>query len=310
MRGVCKEVTHAYFSSYVHKDDFAELNTANSLLFENFLTALLEVSPILENCTLQTGGKHYNAHLYPVPSPCREEEPRLEASIDNFYFPQEDFLTLKQKGQRWSWNVIRPVAIIGTTPKPNGMNSALTYALYFLVCKELGQEAKMPTNQIYWNGYEDQSYAPLVADLTIFVSTNSKCANEAFNIANGDYFSWRYMWPRLAAYFGAKATSDQKFEKPLPTESVLQLDLSLAEWAKDKRPIWDTICDNTALKQAKTTWDFGTWGYQDWVFQRTWSSTVSINKARRFGWTGHIDSYEALVNTFEKMKALGQIPSR
>jgi hypothetical protein len=129
MRGVCNDVTHAFFSSYVRKDDFAELNTANSSLFENFLTALLDVSPNLENCTLQTGGKNYNVHLYPVPSPAREEEPRREVSIGNFYFPQEDFLIAKQKSQRWSWNVLRPEAIIGTTLKPNGMNSALTYAL-------------------------------------------------------------------------------------------------------------------------------------------------------------------------------------
>lgn len=86
MSGICKDVTHAYFSSYVHKDNFAELNTANRALFENFLTALVDVAPELENCTLQTGGKHYNVHLGPVPSPAREEEPRRTASIDNFYF--------------------------------------------------------------------------------------------------------------------------------------------------------------------------------------------------------------------------------
>lgn len=86
MHDICKNVTHAYFSSYVHKDDFAELNTANRALFENFLTALVDVAPALENCTLQTGGKHYNVHLGPVPSPAREEEPRRTASIDNFYF--------------------------------------------------------------------------------------------------------------------------------------------------------------------------------------------------------------------------------
>jgi len=86
MHDVCKDVTHAYFSSYVHKDDFAELNTANRALFENFLTALVEVAPELENCTLQTGGKAYSVHLGPVPSPAREEEPRRTASIDNFYF--------------------------------------------------------------------------------------------------------------------------------------------------------------------------------------------------------------------------------
>lgn len=81
----------------------------------------------------------------------------------------------KQKGQRWSWNVFRPDAIIGTTLKPNGMKSALTYALYFIVCKELGHEARMPTNQVYWNGYEGNSYAPLIADLTIFASTVVGC---------------------------------------------------------------------------------------------------------------------------------------
>ena len=60
MRDVCAPVTHAYFSSYVHKDNFEELNTANQALFENFLRALVEVTPRLEAVCLQTGGKYYN----------------------------------------------------------------------------------------------------------------------------------------------------------------------------------------------------------------------------------------------------------
>jgi nucleoside-diphosphate-sugar epimerase len=55
MAGPCADVTHAYFSSYVHKDDFKELNEANSQLFETFLTALVQTAPKLENVTLQTG---------------------------------------------------------------------------------------------------------------------------------------------------------------------------------------------------------------------------------------------------------------
>lgn len=62
MRDVCAPVTHAYFSSYVHKDDFQELNTANQALFENFLRALVEVTPKLEAVCLQTGGKYYNVN--------------------------------------------------------------------------------------------------------------------------------------------------------------------------------------------------------------------------------------------------------
>jgi hypothetical protein len=41
---------------------------------------------------------------------------------------------------------------------------------------------------------------------------------------------------------------------------------------------------------------------------RTWSAILSINKARKFGWTGHIDSYDCFVSTFKKFQALGQIP--
>lgn len=48
MRGICEEVTHAYFSCYIHKDDFAELNAANSSLFENFLVLSWKYPPILK----------------------------------------------------------------------------------------------------------------------------------------------------------------------------------------------------------------------------------------------------------------------
>jgi nucleoside-diphosphate-sugar epimerase len=68
MRDVCAKVTHAYFSSYVHKDDFAELNSANQALFENFLRALIKVTPKLEAVCLQTGGKYYNVSSLQIPN--------------------------------------------------------------------------------------------------------------------------------------------------------------------------------------------------------------------------------------------------
>jgi nucleoside-diphosphate-sugar epimerase len=308
MQDSCASVTHAYFSSYVHKDDFVELNTANQSLFENFLQALLHVTPKLENCTLQTGGKYYNVHLRPIPSPAREEDPREGRWEDNFYFPQEDTLAEMQKGKEWSWNVIRPEAIIGHTGKPNGMNSALTYALYLLACKELGEDAPMPTNQLYFNGTDDCSDSGLIAEFTIWASTNPKCKNQAFNVVNGDYFAWRYLWPRIATYLGANASPDQTFKKPAPQEGQLEQEFTLAEWSKDKRAVWDRLCDKAGVPEAKATWDAATWQYQDWVFQRSWSATLSFNKARKFGWTGFRDSYESITDTFAIMKKLKQIP--
>jgi nucleoside-diphosphate-sugar epimerase len=308
MQQICANVTHAYFSSYVHKDDFQELNAANEKLFSNFLDALLSVAPNLQNCTLQTGGKHYNVHLFPVPSPAREEDPRSDSPIANFYYPQEDYLIERQRGQSWTWNVIRPEAIVGHTFKPNGMNEALTIALYMLVCKELGTEAKMPTNQRYWESTDDVSDSRLIADMTIWASTSPKTGNQAFNVTNGDYFCWKYLWPRLAAYIGATASASQTFTNAYPKEGELQLELSLDQWSKDKREVWTRLCDRHGCSEAKATWDAGTWAFQDWVFQRTWSATLSVSKARRFGWTGYIDSYESFVHAFETFVRLGQTP--
>lgn len=310
MKDVCKTVTHAYFSSYIHKDDFEELNSANQLIFENFLTALLAVAPELENVTLQTGGKHYGLHLMPVPSPTRESDPRPDTPIDNFYYPQEDFLIGKQKGQKWKWNVIRPMAIVGTTPKPNGMNTGITLAAYILICKKMGTDPKLAINQVQWNGVEDASYAPLIADLTIWASTNPKCGNEAFNSINGDYFCWKYMWPRLCAYFGVTTSSDYHFTKPYPTEGETQQEFTFEDWANDPkaRKAWDELCDEKGCPEAKPWFDACCWQVMDWVMRRTWVATSSFNKARKFGYTGHIDSYDCFINTFEKYRELKQLP--
>lgn len=192
--------------------------------------------------------------------------------------------------------------------KPNGMNSAITYSLYFLICKELGEEARMPTNQLYWTNTDDCSDAGLIAEFTIWASTNPSCANQEFNLVNGDHFTWRYMWPRLAQYLGAKASSEQKFDKPPPKEGEPQQELSLLEWSKDKRPVWDSLCEKAGVPEAKVTFDSATWAYQDWVFMRSWSATLSMTKARKFGWKGYKDSYESITECFDKFRALKQIP--
>ena len=188
------------------------------------------------------------------------------------------------------------------------MNSALTYALYFLVCKELGEEARMPTNQLYWSNTEDLSDARLLAEFSVWASTTPACQNQAFNFVNGDHYTPRYMWPKLANYLGAKATSEQEFSKSAPREGQVQQELSLSEWSQDKRPVWEALCDKAGVPEAKATWDAGTFAFQDWVFQRSWSATLTMTKARKLGWTGYKDSYDSVTETFDKFKELKQIP--
>jgi nucleoside-diphosphate-sugar epimerase len=175
MRATCGKVTHAYFASYIHRIQFSELNIANEKLFKNFLTSLLAVAPNLQNVTLETGGEvshprlppsynhktdilhsqYYGGYIRVVEVPHREVQARQGPAAENFYYQQEDLLKQQQQGQKWTYNIIRPEGITGHTLKPNGMNWALSFAIYLLVCKELDIEATLPTNQIFYNIAED-----------------------------------------------------------------------------------------------------------------------------------------------------------
>ncbi|KAK5046575.1 hypothetical protein LTR84_007336 [Exophiala bonariae] len=132
----CETVTHAYYTSYVHTDDFTKLRDYNVPLFETFLVAIDKVAgQNLQRICLQTGGKvnghpaqyvqvtltdldlqHYGPHLGPVFCPMTEDLPRYEDQGLNFYYAQEDFMFNLQKNRNWAYSIIRPNGIIGFTP--------------------------------------------------------------------------------------------------------------------------------------------------------------------------------------------------
>lgn len=135
---LCRQVTHAFFTSYVHNDDISKLRDLNEPLFQNFLITIDTVAKdSLQRICLQTGGKvsapyrdtlditintdlfikqNYGVHLGPVPVPLVEDLPRYDDKGLNFYYAQEDFMFKLQEQRKWSWNIIRPNAIVGFTP--------------------------------------------------------------------------------------------------------------------------------------------------------------------------------------------------
>ncbi|KAL4862672.1 hypothetical protein BDV12DRAFT_207071 [Aspergillus spectabilis] len=302
----CKGVTHAYYTSYVHIDDFTKLRELNVPLFQNFLNAIDAVaSDTLQRVCLQTGAKHYGVHLGPVAAPVHEGLPRYDDQGLNFYYAQEDEL-FKLSGQRnWTWNVIRPGGIVGFTPGKNGMSECLTLALYMLVSKEIGETPRFPGNKFFYNCVDDNSYAVSLADMTIWATTSQRTKNEAFNHANGDTFVWRYFFPKIGSYFGLEIP-DQTEWPALGDKEVYSNDFKMAEWAKDKKPVWERICDKYGGN--KEAFDWGTWGFFDWTIGKSWPTISSINKARRFGWTRHDDTFETWVETFRTFENAGILP--
>lgn len=58
IKALCHDVTHAFFTSYVHNDDLSKLRGLNEPLFKNFLLSIDEVAgKNFQRLVLQTGGK-------------------------------------------------------------------------------------------------------------------------------------------------------------------------------------------------------------------------------------------------------------
>jgi hypothetical protein len=57
--------------------------------------------------------------------------------------------------------------------------------------------------------------ARLLAAHLEWEATEPTAADKAFNVVNGDYFRWKYMWPRIAEYFGVEVAPYPGNEQPL-----------------------------------------------------------------------------------------------
>lgn len=86
------------------------------------------------------------------------------------------------------------------------MSAALTLAIYILCCRESGQVPIFPGNKFFFNSVDDCSYAPSLADMSVWAATGEHTKNEAFNHTNGDVIVWKYFWPKVARYFGVEVS--------------------------------------------------------------------------------------------------------
>jgi hypothetical protein len=80
----------------------------------------------------------------------------------------------------------------------------------------------------------------------------------------------------------------------------------MGEWAKDKRVVWEKICDKYG--GSKEAFDWGTWAFFDWSVGKAWPTISSINKARRMGWKRQDDTYQTYIDTFKSFENAGVLP--
>lgn len=87
----------------------------------------------------------------------------------------------------------------------------------------------------------------------------------------------------------------------------LENSFSMADWARDKRPVWEAICKKYGGDPK--AFDWGTWKFFDWGIGKAWPTLSSITKARKLGWTRYDDTYDSWIDTYCAFENAGVLPS-
>ena len=289
--GRFSDVTHIFFAALAANRELARAAIDNLTLLDNLVEAIEPVAAGLEHIHAMHGTKWYGMHLGPFKTPAREDDPRHLPP--NFYYDQWDYLTERQKGKRWTYSSARPHAISGFA-LGNHSNLTMVIAIYAAICKELGLPLCHPGTPGNYTALYQCTDSGLLARAMVWMATAPNCANQAFNVTNGDLIRWEHSWPKIARYFGL--------------ETGPRRNLSLVTFMADKGPVWDRIVAKHGLRPFAYQ-EIVSWAYGDFVFTPEYDVISSTMKARRYGFHECVDTDEMFVRLWDEMRAERIIPA-
>jgi nucleoside-diphosphate-sugar epimerase len=288
------DATHVFYAAFQASAgkaaDYATNIAPNRDMLIHSVTGVDRTSPGLERVVLITGTKYYGTHLGPYRTPARESDPRHAGA--NYYFDQIDWLTGHQRGKRWTWTELRPQTLCGFAPG-TAMSIVPVIAVYAAIMKELGRPFAWPGKPGSGRTIYQVTASDHFADAALWAATDMRCANQAYNITNGDYFRWLDIWPRLGAVFGMEAA------EPAP--------LNLTEFMADKAPLWDAMVKKHGLAPYRFD-EVVAWPFGDYVFNTTWDVMSSLTKCRQHGFHAVVDSEAMFVRLLEQFRTQRIVP--
>ena len=309
------EAEYVFFAAYLQKNSEQENWDVNGAMLKNFLDALeiTGASKKLKRVILTTGAKQYGVHLGPVKQPMEESDPWIDGPgrPPNFYYNQQRILADAAKKGSWEWVVTYPNDVIGVA-KGNFMNLASSLGLYAAISKEIDGNLIFPGSEAFYSMFDSFTDSRLHAQFNLWAALEPKCANEAFNVVNGDTECWQNMWPKLAKRFSCHIPRNQfkvgvgedpgsvveLAEKPPIADHAAKIGLEgnvprgrveqkidLIKWSKrdDVQKTWTKLCERDGLE--KDAVENATWGFLGFVLGRSYNLVISMSKARKLGWT-------------------------
>ncbi len=125
------------------------------------------------------------------------------------------------------------------------------------------------------------------------MSTAPQCANEAFNITNGDFFRYQHLWPAFARHFG------------LPAGGVETVDVPTRMQGTEK--LWDAMVEKYGLQRHPLSL-LVNWNFANYAFSNDWDVMSDTTKCRKFGFLDFVDSEQMFLDQFSALQREKIIP--
>jgi nucleoside-diphosphate-sugar epimerase len=165
----------------------------NDLMLRHLMAVLEPVAPQLKHVALLQGTKAYGVHVRPLTVPAREGRSEMYEQ-PNFYWAQENFLRQLQQGKAWHWSILRPVLIVGLA-MGGAMDLIPPLGVYAALLREQGRPLDYPGGAARVSQAVD---VDLLARAIAWSGEAATARNQAFNVTNGDVFTWENVWPAIS----------------------------------------------------------------------------------------------------------------
>jgi nucleoside-diphosphate-sugar epimerase len=278
------DITHvAYAAIYEHADDLVsgwsstDQIEVNNAMLRNVIEPLISGKSALKHVSILQGTKAYGVHLHPIAIPARESDPRDNHA--NFFFDQQDYVRDAAAKHGFTYTVLRPQLVTGTTP--GALNVLPAIGVYAAIRREKGEAFSFPGGPSFvW----EMADADLVGEVMVWAAQSPQAANEIFNVTNGDVFEWRSVWPAMAKTLGVKVGGDE------PTR--------VAQYIRDNADVWAKIVEKYNLASGDLR-SFVGQGDQHADFAFAYGAPagpvafVSTIKLRKAGFNAAVDTRDA-----------------
>jgi hypothetical protein len=173
------------------------------------------------------------------------------------------------------------------------MNQLNALAAYATICRELGTPLRFPGHPGAFRAVYQFTDAGLLARAMLWAAGQPQCANQPFNLTNGDVDRWENLWTAIAAEFGMEPGGVQT--------------VSLARMMADKEGVWTQIRKRHDLRPY-TLRELVNWEFADWVYGSAFDQMSSLARVRRAGWHEVLEPVTMFRALFARMRAERMIP--